>query len=127
MNGKTVLLDSNICIYLSKEALVATDILHPDDFVAISIITYMETLGHKFEGAKEEQYLKGFYKTISILPVTDNIATLVIGYKKLRKLKLPDAIILATARENNCKLVTRNANDFINLDPQVEIINPFDK
>jgi len=127
MSGNRLLLDSNICIYLSQKALIASDIISPADFVAISIITYMETLGFDFKEDFEENYLINFFAKLSILPINGAIANRVIAYRKKKKVKLPDAILLATAREYNCKLVTRNTTDFNDLDDQVEMVNPFDK
>jgi hypothetical protein len=127
MSGNRLLLDSNICIYLSQKALIASDIISPADFVAISIITYMETLGFDFKEDFEENYLINFFAKLSILPINGAIANRVIAYRKKKKIKLPDAILLATAREYNCKLVTRNTTDFNDLDDQVEMVNPFDK
>mgnify|MGYP001455843311 CR=1 FL=1 len=65
MNGSKLLLDSNICIYLSKRALLPADFIMPTDFVAVSIITYMETLGYNFDNEDEERYLNQFF---AILP-----------------------------------------------------------
>ena len=127
MSGNRLLLDSNICIYLSQKELIASDIISPADFVAISMITYMETLGFDFKEDFEENYLINFFAKLSILPINGAIANRVIAYRKKKKIKLPDAILLATAREYNCKLVTRNTTDFNDLDDQVEMVNPFDK
>jgi len=127
MNGNRLLLDSNICIYLSKKELIASEIISPIDLVSISIVTYMETLGFDFKEESEEKYLVNFFTMLSILPINGAIANRVIDYRKKKKINLPDAILLATAREYNCKLVTRNTTDFDDLDDQVEIVNPFDK
>ena len=40
------------------------------------------------------------------------------------KIKLPDAIIAATALNNDFVLVTRNEQDFINI-KNIQIFNPF--
>jgi predicted nucleic acid-binding protein len=39
----------------------------------------------------------------------------------VRKLKLPDAFILATAQTASVLLVTRNTRDFSSTDPQIRI------
>jgi predicted nucleic acid-binding protein len=46
-----------------------------------------------------------------------------IANRKIKKIKLVDNIILATAQIYNLKLVTRNTKDFIGFD--IEILNPF--
>jgi predicted nucleic acid-binding protein len=48
----------------------------------------------------------------------------VVAYKQVRKIKTPDAIILATARQLGAELVTVNEDDFKNLDPTVSIFVP---
>ncbi len=52
------------------------------------------------------------------------IATKAVGYKQIRKIKTPDVIILATARQLDADLVTINDSDFKGLDPNVTIIIP---
>lgn len=67
------------------------------------------------------------FESLERLAVTQAVADKVVMYRKLRKIKLPDAIILATAREYDCQLITGNVDDFAGLDDSVAIINPFDK
>jgi len=52
------------------------------------------------------------------------IADLTVSYRKMKKIKIPDAIILATARKLNAKLLTSNIIDFTNIDEKVTIIKP---
>lgn len=47
-----------------------------------------------------------------------------MGYRKIRKVKLPDAITLATARRLNAELITVNEQDFRGLDPLVRVVVP---
>ncbi|MCK4487516.1 MAG: PIN domain-containing protein [Desulfobacterales bacterium] len=46
-----------------------------------------------------------------------------IQLRRTRKMRLPDAIIAATASCHNLTLVTRNVSDFAKSD--IEILNPF--
>ncbi|WP_461091348.1 PIN domain-containing protein [Spirosoma gilvum] len=75
----------------------------------------------------EESFTRKLFSSLELLSINQAIADRVITYRKLRKIKLPDAIILATARENDCHLITQNVDDFVGLDQQVVIINPFNK
>lgn len=127
MSGSKLLLDSNIVIYLSKKTLSISDIAQPGDTVYVSLVTYMEVVGYKFSDEAEERFIADLFTTLQRLSVTQLVADRVVIYRKLRKVKLPDAIILATAREYGCKLITRNISDFIGLDTEVEIVNPFEK
>lgn len=87
----------------------------------------MLVIGYPFTNIIEEKFANKLFNSLELLPITKAVANRVIVYRKLRKIKLPDAIILATARENNCQLITRNVDDFVGFDNQVIIINPFDK
>ncbi len=48
----------------------------------------------------------------------------VIAIRQLHKIKLPDAIILATALVSDMELVTANVADFIHIEPRLRIYNP---
>ena len=48
----------------------------------------------------------------------------VISIRQTHKIKLPDAIILATAVIYELKLITANENDFFNIEPELKIHNP---
>ena len=126
MSGNRLLLDSNIVIYLSKRILIASDLAQPGDVLYVSLVTYMEVVGYKFTDAAEESFTNALFDSLQHLPVTQAVADRVVAYRKLRKIKLPDAIILATAREYDCRLITRNINDFLELDDEVIVTNPFE-
>ncbi len=53
------------------------------------------------------------------------IADLAIVYRKskTKKIKLPDAIILASAKSINADLITDDYRDFQNIDPTVNVMN----
>jgi len=88
---------------------------------AISLITWMEVMA----GTKpdEEQVTALFLGTFVNLPVTDAVARQAVRIRKLKKLKLPDAIILATAQVEKRILVTRNTRDF--KEDGVSVVTPY--
>lgn len=47
-----------------------------------------------------------------LLPIEGRVAAEAVKLRQARHIKLPDAIILATARVNQCLLITRNTKDF---------------
>ena len=124
MNGKKALIDSNIIIYLSKQDL-PLDFFDALDDLYISIITYMEILGYAFESLNEEKYIRELLGIFGIIYIDQEIADTTINIRKKSKIKLPDAIIAATAISEGLDLVTRNVEDFKNID--VKLINPFQK
>jgi len=123
MNGNSALLDSNILIYLSKKELPFS-ILDQFTTLFISIISYMEVLGYKFSNSKEENFVKELVSIFNIRFINQEIAENVINIRKQYRIKLPDAIIAATASSDDLCLITRNIKDFKNID--VRILNPFD-
>lgn len=127
MSGNRLLLDSNIVIYLSKRVLTLSEFAKPGDAIYVSLVTYMEVAGYTFSDTVEESFTTMLFESLQRLTVTQTIADRVVTYRKLRKIKLPDAIILATAREYDCQLLTRNVDDFAGLDDSVVIINPFNR
>ncbi|WDN90644.1 hypothetical protein BuS5_03615 [Desulfosarcina sp. BuS5] len=124
MNGKKALIDSNIIIYLSKQDLPLNFFDALDDLY-ISIITYMEILGYAFESLNEEKYIRELLGIFGVIYIDQEIADTTINIRKKSKIKLPDAIIAATAISEGLDLVTRNVEDFKNID--VKLINPFQK
>jgi predicted nucleic acid-binding protein len=123
MNGNSALLDSNIIIYLSKRK-VPLSFLDQFDNHYISVITYMEVLGYQFRDSKEEEFIIEMLEVFSVLFIDQKIADMAIEIRKKQRIKLPDAIIAATAKVLNLCLVTRNIDDFKKIETQ--IANPFD-
>lgn len=123
MNGNSALLDSNIIIYLSKNELPFT-IFDDFDRLLISVISYMEVLGFKFSNNEEESFVKELIYLFEVRFVDQNVAEKVIEIRKQNRIRLPDAIIAATADVDNLCLVTRNIEDFKNIN--ITILNPFD-
>jgi len=124
MNGKLV--DTNILIYLSKKTLDIEKVASPDVTLYISVITYMEVLGYKFENNFEKQKIERLCKLFPIIHLNTEIVEKVISIRQQHKIKLPDAIILATAIISKMELITANVPDFVNIDYSLKIYNPMD-
>ncbi|MGV8891620.1 MAG: type II toxin-antitoxin system VapC family toxin [Burkholderiaceae bacterium] len=82
---------------------------HPDK--AISLITWMEVMAGA-RGHEEELSLKRFLNDFKMLPIGNEVAAAAVKVRQARKLKLPDAIILATAQSSDRVLISRNTKDF---------------
>ena len=122
MNGKLV--DTNILIYLSKKQLAFDKVASPGDKLFISVITYMEVLGYPFTDKTEKYIVEELCKNLPVINLDKEIIEKVIQIKQQNKIKLPDAIILATALVNHFTLVTANVSDFSNIDNSLKIYNP---
>lgn len=106
-----VVFDTNILIdYLSGIKGAKTEIGRYSS-PAISLITWMEVLIGA-ESSEEEQAILGFLNRFEVVPITPAIAGLAVRLKREHRLRLPDAIIWATAQNRECLLVTRNTRDF---------------
>ena len=123
MSGKTLILDTNIIIYLSQGQMKITDFASVNDTLCISTITYMEALGYPFNSLKEELFVKGLCEACNQINLTKPIIDKTIEIRKQAKIKLPDAIIAASALVNKMMLVTVNVKDFKKIDG-FSIINP---
>jgi predicted nucleic acid-binding protein len=124
MSGNSALFDSNIIIYFSKREIPLTFLDQFDEHF-ISIITYMEVLGYRFRDSKEEGFIREMLEAFRILYIDKRTADMVISIRKENRIKLPDAIIAATAIVSDLYLATRNIDDFKNIG--IKISNPFDK
>jgi len=126
--GKKYLLDSNTVIdYIAG--------LHPyknrqwlnqiiDEEINVSIITKIEVLS--FDPDKDDNYpiLIDFFEASKIFELTDDIVSKTIQIRQKQKIKLPDAVIAATALMNGLVLVSRNTKDFESV-PDLETVNPY--
>jgi len=123
VTGNKALLDSNVIIYLAKREM-PLEIIDQFDDICISVITYMEILGFSFFDQEEEKYIKELISIFNIIYVDQKIADITIDIRKRKRIKLPNAIIAATAISHDLQFVTRNVADFENIN--VKILNPFD-
>ena len=105
-----VLFDTNILIdYLNGVADAAKEIGRYSD-KAISLITWMEVMAGATAG--DERVIKTFLAQFELLPIDSTVSAEAVAISRTRKVKLPDAIILATARTGDRLLITRNTKDF---------------
>ncbi|NWF66931.1 MAG: type II toxin-antitoxin system VapC family toxin [Campylobacterales bacterium] len=106
-----ILLDSNIIIYLSKELISIDELFVDSEEYGISVIIYMEVLGYVFESEYERRFIEDFMSCMSclnIIYINEVIANKVIELKQTISIKLPDAIICATAMINDYILITND-------------------
>ncbi|MRS65793.1 type II toxin-antitoxin system VapC family toxin [Larkinella terrae] len=113
--GSRYLLDSNTVIdyvgeLLPEPVAMTLDSMFNEE-LNISIVVYIEVLG--FNGRIESmKRLQAFLDMGSIYYVNRIVALQTIAIRKKHKIKLPDAIIAATAMVHNFTLLTRNTSDF---------------
>ncbi|KAK44822.1 twitching motility protein PilT [Caballeronia jiangsuensis] len=113
------LFDTNILIdYLLGIAAARIEIERYEER-SISIVTLMEVL----VGAApdNESSLRAWLATFDLVPLDTAVANLAIGIRKKSRIKLPDAIVWASAQSVNALLVSRNSKDFPPDDPGVRM------
>lgn len=105
------LIDSDVLLdFLDGYAPAAREIGRYRD-CCISIISWMEVLTGARTGA-DEDIRRGFLAHFRVVPLTPRVAEEAVALRRKHKLKLPDAIIWASAVVENCLLVSRNTKDF---------------
>ena len=112
MTGIKFLLDTNIVIGLLKEFKPAINLVEEVGVVleksAVSQITRMELLGHPKITLDDELLRQLFLKECQVLLIDEQIEEKATQLRRSGLLKLPDAIVAATAVGNNLRLLTLN-------------------
>jgi len=74
--------------------------------IVISFITKIEMLSFKIDDPVIKKKIEEFLEEIKIILIDEDIIETTIEYRKKFKLKVPDAIICATAKSLGLTLVT---------------------
>ena len=105
------LLDSDILLdFLDGHAPAAREIARYRE-CCISIISWMEVMA----GARtetDEDIRRSFLAHFRIIALTARVAEEAVKLRREYRLKLPDAVIWASAMTENCLLVSRNTKHF---------------
>ncbi|MDY0903719.1 type II toxin-antitoxin system VapC family toxin [Pedobacter sp. CFBP9032] len=126
--GKGYLIDTNVIIgYLDgKIENKGMSFLHPiiDRIPNISVINKIEIL--RFNSPDNDyKTLVEFINSSYVFSLNENIIEKTISICRANKIKLPDAIIAATALVNNFTLITRNTSDFKKI-ADLDFLNPWE-
>ena len=112
-------LDSNILIdYLNGiDAARAEIARYPQPY--ISAITWMEVMAGS--EPSDDTEIRAFLARFTQVVIDDEVAEQAVALRRLHRLRLPDAIIWASARTLGALLVSRNSKDFPPDDPGVRM------
>ena len=113
----TVIFDTDIFIWIQRGNAKAAGLVEREEERLLSVQTYMELL-QCAETRQQHEHTKSFLKDFAFrtLPLTENIghraAVYVEQYALSHGLRAGDALIAATAAENNLTLCSSNAKHF---------------
>ena len=115
------LLDTNIIIYYLNGDKKAIDFIDTNlKKSAISSITYLEILVFSYD-EEEDQKVRDFLELFKIYDVKKEILDIAIKTYRKKKVKMADNIIGSTAKLYDLTLVTRNVDDFKNM--ELDVLN----
>lgn len=122
--GQGYLIDSNTAIDYLDDKLPAIGATLIDEItVQISLIARMELLAWPSATDPQIIVLQQFIKACVVHNIDEPIVLKAIEIRKANRIKLPDAIVAATAIVHNLVWVTRNTSDFKKIGG-IELANP---
>lgn len=114
------LFDTNILIdYLNGSAAARSELDRYRERL-ISTITWMEVLaGARTEA--EEDVIEMFLRDFTLVEVSRPVARAAVALRREHRLRLPDAVIWASAQHESALLISRNTKDFPRDEPGVRV------
>lgn len=122
------LIDTNIAIYFLGGVLPSQSIPFINAVfsagINLSVITQIELLGWQFPDDNRAAITAAFVERATLFPLDEAVVKQTIVLRRNHKVKLPDAIIAATAIVYELTLLSRNDKDFLAI-PGLFYRNPF--
>jgi len=118
--GERFLIDTNAAIdYLAgklpKNGVNEIERILVDKVGVISIIVKIELLSFSPPNPEDLQIIEALINQCTLIYLDEDIAEKTYLLRREHRIKLPDAIIAATALANQFTLITRNTTDFRNI------------
>lgn len=114
MSGnRRFVLDTNAVVSLLAGNRKLSTQLDSADYVGISVISYLEFLAFDGLSDGDRACFTSFCKRVDVVPLghdDSQLMTLALDLRSNHRLKLPDAIIGATALSRNALLITNDAH-----------------
>lgn len=122
--GEKYLIDTNCLIDAQMKRIPAKGLeflasIINEDFT-ISFISYIEFLGYKDVTIHSQEFIS----LANMIEIDKSIINTCITLRKAHNIKLPDAIIAATALVYSLVLISRNTSDFDNI-AGLKLIDPY--
>jgi len=126
MSGRRYLLDTNVLIGFLGGREWATEFLRDpviaESRIMISVVTRMELLGFPGMTDEEESKIREVLDRLPAVSIDEQTEDMAISIRRRTGVRLPDALIAATAITREAVLVTADA-DFERI-PELEVVNP---
>jgi len=113
------LFDTNILIDYLNGVDNARDEIRRFEPPLISPVSWMEVMVGTDE--REEKAVRRFLARFSTIPIDSQVAELSVQIRKQYRMRLPDAIIWASAKSANALLISRNTKDFPESEPDIRV------
>lgn len=112
-------LDTNILIdYLHGHPQAEAELARYQS-PTISIVSWMEVMAGATPATEPE--VRAFLQSFEVVPLDEKIAERAVQIRRTKRIKLPDAVIWATAQVQQCLLVSRNSRGFDPGEPGVRL------
>lgn len=124
--GSRFLIDTNFIIYylddsIKEDRTELRSVFNQEIFV--SVITKIEPLGWRGISTEKTKQVELLLGDINLVHLNNDVILETIRLRKIYRIKLPDAIIAATAICYDLILVTNNLKDFKRIS-NLEVFNP---
>jgi len=123
MNGNRILLDTNAIVFLLAGNKQIVNLLKEAEWVGISVISWIEFMAFSGLDKSDEQLFAEFLNRVEVVGLSSTDKQLVdrtIHFRREYGIKVPDAIIAATAVQRNATLLTAD-RDFRRIKELTEI------
>ena len=122
MNGTDFLADTNALIYLLSGNKCMEPFLSVNLFV--SVISEMELLSYPDLKDSDERVIKAYLNSCTILTLDRDVKECAIALRKKYRIKLPDAVVAASAMARHVPLLTADKGFMKIKELRLELITP---
>ncbi|MDE5070447.1 MAG: type II toxin-antitoxin system VapC family toxin [Trichodesmium sp. St5_bin8] len=106
VTDRLIVLDTNVALFYLSGRLVNP---LPNATYFVSVVTEIELLSYPNLTPVVEVEIRDFLAQIIVVDINYHIKELAIALRKNYKLKLPDAVVAATAQHENADLLTNDS------------------
>jgi tRNA(fMet)-specific endonuclease VapC len=113
MSGKRYLLDTNALVALIEGNLGLLSLVKNAEWIGVSIINVIEFLSFSTLTQEDKDLFSEFVSRIEVVDLDyddEELMVRILSVRKSRSVKLPDAVVIASALVNDAIVVTNDAH-----------------